>query len=387
MGARHKSLKVLHIVESLDNQATETWLRHAHRYLRESGSGDRWTFFSINGPGAHDDEVRGWGGEVVHSPVRMTQTAAMLASLEQAFVTREFDAIDCHHDIMSALYLWALRRAKVKKRIVHVHNTSLALPTPSRIKKALAREPMRLYCLSAADHIVGVSEPALSAFLNGRRARSGRDHVIHCGIQTERFRPDSAQRALMRAKYGVDERTMVILFAGRMIEYKNPLFVLDVLESVIDGGHRAVALMAGDGPVATQLLQEAEGRGLRGAVHVLGWQDDIAPLMHASDVMLLPSMEDPPEGLGLGVVEAQAAGLPVVMSFSVPPEAVIVPEIAKRMRLGEGAGAWASALNELLSGPLPSRESAASAVAASSFSMSRSMESLISLYEPSRTAP
>ena len=99
-----------------------------------------------------------------------------------------------------------------------------------------------------------------------------------------------------------------------------------------------------------------------------------------SDVLIWPSLEEPKEGLGLGIIEAQAAGLPIVMSLSVPEEAIIVPELIQVLPLAAGADAWASAIHSLDMRVMPTRSECLRWVESSSFGMHEGVTSLMALY-------
>jgi glycosyltransferase involved in cell wall biosynthesis len=114
---------------------------------------------------------------------------------------------------------------------------------------------------------------------------------------------------------------------------------------------------------------------------MLGFRNDVPELMMSSDVLMWPSLESPREGLGLGIVEAQAAGLPILMSRSVPDEAIIVPELVRVLPLAAGAGKWAEGVNELLQRSRLNRHEALARVEASSFSMAAGVSNFMALYQ------
>jgi glycosyltransferase EpsF len=324
--------------------------------------------------------VRDAGGEVIHADVPIREHRHFAASLRRVVQQGEFDVVDSHHDVMSALYFWAIRGAEIPARIVHVHNTALALPTPNRLKKAVAGMLMRQYCLSHATDIVGVSIPALLSLTQGSARNSRRDQVVHCGIDADSFLPDTVQRRILRAQLGVADDVIVVLFCGRMIPYKNPEFVVDVLVELHAMGKRALAVFAGEGPSVETVSNLAARKGLTDNCRLIGWQDNPAGWMHASDALLCPSEESPVEGLGLGAVEAQASGLPVVISLGVPAEAIVVPAIARQIPLSGGPAAWAHAVIELTSQAFD-RATAASVVARSSYALRPSADELVTVYE------
>ena len=125
-----------------------------------------------------------------------------------------------------------------------------------------------------------------------------------------------------------------------MTEYKNPRFVVDVLAELAGEFPDAVAAFAGVGPETDAVRAYAQDTGLGDRIRLLGWRDDLPELMLASDLLLWPGQEIPKEGLGLGIVEAQAAGLPIIMSRSVPEDAVVIDEIVSIVPLSAGASAW-----------------------------------------------
>jgi len=116
--------------------------------------------------------------------------------------------------------------------------------------------------------------------------------------------------------------------------------------------------------------------GLRERIRFLGVRKDIERLMIGSDVLLFPSRG---EGLGMAVVEAQAAGLPVLASDVVPRECVVVPELVRFQKVEAGEAAWADDLLKLAAQRRnitePNRR-----VAASAFSICQSAYALLKLY-------
>jgi len=80
-------------------------------------------------------------------------------------------------------------------------------------------------------------------------------------------------------------------------------------------------------------------------------------------------------------VESQAAGLPILMSRSVPTEAIVIPELVDVLPLGAGAAAWAECVSQILNRPRPSRDEARTRVELSSFSMAAGVKNIMSLYE------
>ncbi len=117
--------------------------------------------------------------------------------------------------------------------------------------------------------------------------------------------------------------------------------------------------------------------GLSDRVRLVGPRQDIPRLMAASHVCLFPSLE---EGLGMVAVEAQAAGMRVLASDTVPREAAAVPGMMTFMSLKDSPALWAAELERMLTLPRPEPDAAAEAVKRTDFSIDRSYGQLHAIY-------
>lgn len=374
--------KVLHIVENFNGQATEQWLYQAMRYMSEFGIEFDWTFYSILGrPGLRDDAVSAIGGKIIYSAVPLQRKVEFVRGLRKSIKNMEYDILHSHHDVLSAIYLLASAGLPLKKRIIHIHNTSLSLPTSNSLKKFLLHEPMRQACLQWADNLVGVSDVALDAFLKGKERIPGRDTVMHCGIDMAPFRLQLPGRLAFLQSFGLPPDSKVLLFVGRMTHYKNPCFVIEVLSHISKVDSTVCAMFAGVGPLEDEVLKLAKQKSLESRVRVLGWHGNVPALMRSCDILIWPGLEEPREGLGLGVVEAQAAGLPVLMSRNVPEDAIVVRELVEVLPLVAGADVWAERTLHILGLGSSNREAALTALECSSFAISQSVANIRALYE------
>ena len=375
-------VKVLHIVESFDGQAIEKWLSLLVSESAKSGRNVDWTFYCVEkNAGRFSEQVTKFGCAVICSPYPISMPVKFMKALRATISTGGYDIIHSHHDIMSAIYFLASVGLPIQKRIMHIHNTSLSLPTQSRIKQFVAGLAFRFACHQMASHIVGVSESALSSFLNGKR-KNEKSSVIHCAVNIDHLCFDINKRHMLRADLGIPASALILLFVGRMCEYKNPAFVVELLEMLRQEGLDVYAVFVGEGVLTEQIVELARKKGMGERTKCVGWRNDVREIMAASDVLIFPSFERPMEGLGLSVVEAQSVGLPVAMSLSVPLEAIIIPELVERLSLNAGTKAWSDKIINLIHkrGPGPHNEYEKT-IRQSSFSPEQSLSTLSTLYQ------
>ena len=375
------ALRVLHIVESLDRGAVETWLIRTLGHARKNQKRLDWTFYcTLERPGVMDDTARSIGASVIHSKAPLGSKRKFVQSLYNELKRGEYDILHCHHDLVSAVYLLAACGIRLRRRIVHVHNADESLPTCSQLKRYLCREPMRQLCLKMADRIVGISNHTLDGFLAGRSRRPEHDSVQYYGVDIEPFQRVVADRARFRRECDLPSGSLILLFAGRIVPEKNPVFVIDVLARLRHIQPNAFAVFVGSGSLSEHVIARAKALGVEDSIRLLGWRSDIAEIMSCSDWFILPHPEYPPEGFGLAVVEAQLAGLRMLLSRGVPDDPLLSTASFRRLSITEGPDRWAKAAVELLQNPAPSRAAASSALGKSPMDMDRALNDLLSLY-------
>ena len=118
--------------------------------------------------------------------------------------------------------------------------------------------------------------------------------------------------------------------------------LVDIAQEIAKREENFALLLIGDGPLRPAIENRVAQAGLTDKVIFLGLRDDVPRLMlGAMDVFLFPSLF---EGLGLVLVEAQAAGVPCFISDVVPEEADVVPQLVYRLSLSLPAFTWAEAV-------------------------------------------
>lgn len=375
-------MKTLHIVENLDHGAVENWLVRMFRHGVNSGCALDWTFYCTQEKeGRLDETVRGHGGRVVHSPVPLSRKVEFARALRKEIEAGGYKVLHCHHDLVSALYLAASLGTPLARRIVHVHNADETIPVGSAWKKALLREPMRQTCLAFADKIVGISNHTLDTFLRGRPRWPGRDEVHYYGIDPEPFLRATVDRARFRRELGLPQDSLILLFAGRLVPEKNPGFVLAVLNELRRLEPRAVGIFVGSGGEEQSLQSRASELGLEGSTRFLGWRTDAPDIMCCCDWFILPRPEKPKEGFGIAVVEAQLAGLRLLLSHGIADDPLLPGSCVRRLSLAEPASIWAQAAYSQLSEFTPGRDQAAKILADSPMDMDRALADLLRLYQ------
>ena len=163
--------------------------------------------------------------------------------------------------------------------------------------------------------------------------------VVRNAIDVDAYAFDANRREHVREAFGIAPSALVVGHVGRFSPVKNHAFVLDVFVETLKLRPDAVLILVGDGELRVETERRAEVLGISSNVHFLGMRSDVADLMQAMDVFFMPSRY---EGLPLVLVEAQASGLPCVISASIPVDCDLRGSSITRLSLDAPVAEWAA---------------------------------------------
>ena len=161
--------------------------------------------------------------------------------------------------------------------------------------------------------------------------------ILYNAINTSVYTYSFEKAVTIREKLHV-EQNLVIGHVGRFDAQKNHTFLLDIFSECVNIVPNARLLLVGDGEGRTQIQEKAKSLGLEEKVIFTGVRNDVADLLQAMDVFVFPSLY---EGVPVTMIEAQASGLPCVISDGVPKDCVITSGLVTSMKLSDRPCDWA----------------------------------------------
>ena len=291
----------------------------------------------------HVDPEQNWGGGEVqvlelsrylHRAGHITHVATpshgvLAQHLHQDGLSVVPLSIRNHLDAMAG---WHLRRLVRKEHydLVHFHTARAHALSPWLHKLEVQRIVTRrmdygikpgwfshfLYG-SQVNMVIAISAGVAKA-LHAAHIPDASIRVIPSGVNTDQFIPTAAQRARIRHKYQLDEITRVILMTGALVTRKAHHTLIEAASHIHHSQRHAEKrrppvhyLICGDGPLRQELEDRVHTLGLSSLFHFTGFCTDLPAHLAAADLFVhVPVWE----GLGVAVIEALAAGLPVVAS-------------------------------------------------------------------------
>ena len=366
--------RVLHVLGSLDPGGVETWLLELARHTEDSG----WAFdFCLLGSekGAYADELERRGSRIWRCPVRRPEL--FLPRLYRLLRRTHYDVVHSHVHAFSGLVLRIARAAGVPIRIAHSHNShdGSSRSWPRSIYRRLMKSLLR----RSANLGLACSTPAAEALFGAGHKENPAVLSAPYGIDLEKFRRLQPDRIKLRKEFGVPAGAPVVGHVGRLEPQKNQDFLLEVAAATAILMPRARFVIVGEGRLRERLEAKAEQLGLLPRIHFAGQHCDVSELMVGLfDAFLLPSLH---EGLPLVALEAQAAGLPLLMSDLITEEAVVLPQIAHRYPLEAGSPHWAAGLKRMLESKRLSPSEACRYLAEEGFGIGTSLDRLTAHYD------
>lgn len=239
------------------------------------------------------------GVEVIERSMRGEIDVVAIAKLARLFRELRPDIVHCHTSHAHALGRLAAR-----------FGGRPALIVSRRVDFSIYRRSfLRLNGLKyrkGVDRIIAVSEA-----VKGVLVRDGLDPariaVVRDAIDVDRIR--KAVPVDVRARVGLGPRARIILAVGALVGHKGHRHLVDAIPSLVAAAPEAHVVIAGEGKLRPELERLAIRLGVAARLLMPGYIDDVAGWFASADVFVMPSVE---EGLGSSVLDAMAAGVPIV---------------------------------------------------------------------------
>jgi len=308
-----KPKKVLHLITWLNRGGIELWLLDMLRAVPRT----EWEMDVCcigKNLGTLAAEARQLGASVLHCP-RWPMILSFARRLQCILREGQYDILHTHVAVNSGPAVKAAQKQGVPV-VATFHNTVFA-PSSRWVRLPLVRGLRALYtdrsvgyAVDHSDVVTGVSQGVLDSVCAKRVPPPESARVLYLGAATPA--PLSLeQKREFRDSLSVCGDDPLILHVGRFHKQKNHLGLLDVFERLLQSVPAAHLVLVGQGGLRVSVEKSVHQRGLASRVHFLGLRDDVSTIMQAADILLMPSLH---EGLPIVVMEAGAAGLPLVAS-------------------------------------------------------------------------
>src|ERR1035437_2296829 len=332
-----ETIRILHIVQGMNRGGIETMLMNLYRNVnRDIVQFD--CMLSCIEKSDYEDEITKLGGQIFRmSPISIFSPNKYLKDVNLFFKEHpNYRIVHAHMSAVSTLPLFIAKKNHVPVRISHSHNNN-AFGFKGFLKKIL-KYPLK----SLANNYFACSDEAAN-FLYGKWFFANPNcFILNNAIEAQLYVYNPSIQSKIRNQYNIGSKTL-IGHVGRFVPVKNHKFILDVFKLVHDRNPETVLMLIGDGELHLQIEEKIMELGLKDSVIMTGVVPNVYDYLQAMDIYFFPSLY---EGLGMSLVEAQAAGLMCFASDSVPAKSSVT-DLVEFISLSEITDFWAEKILDI----------------------------------------
>ena len=282
-------------------------------------------------------EIEAHGGKVFYWPAPSLNYREYVTKLDKLMKREKYHAVHSHTMFNSGINLAVAKKNRVPVRIAHSHTTKTEGDVSAAQK--IYEYFMQKSIYANATHFFACGEAA-GEWLFGKNYFKEKGKVIHNGIDTEKYRFSSECRNKMRMQLNLSDE-FVIGHSGTLIPLKNQEFLVRMMPEICRRIPNAMLLLlgAGEKEQIEHLKNVIAECKVAEHVKLCGGVMNVNEYLSVFDVFAFPSLR---EGTPLALLEAQANGLPCIVSDAVPQDA-FVSNLIQAISLDD-SDAWIDAI-------------------------------------------
>ena len=327
-------IRVLHVIGSMNRGGAETMIMNLYRHIDRSKV--QFDFVENSSESAaFDEEILSLGGQIFRCPHYNGKNHFTYVKWWNDFFKahpKKYSIVHGHLGSTAAIYL-SIAKKYGAYAIAHSHNTNA--------EKSLQQWIFNVYSYPtryiADEFFICSKEAGIDRFGKKIIENPNKCIMINNAVNVSNYVYNPETREKTRQRLCLNSM-IVIGHVGRFNPQKNHPFLLEIFAALLQTEPNAVLLLVGGGEDMPKMQARARALGIADHVRFLGVRSDVADLMQAMDVFVFPSLY---EGLPVTMVEAQAAGLPCVISDKVPPECILTEGLVEIEPLSAAPEAWA----------------------------------------------
>jgi len=335
-------VRVLHVLGTLNIGGAEGYIMNIFRNIDRSLLQFDFAVHTSD-VGFYEREIKELGGCIYHGAIRyrIINFCICYHFWKSFFKKHPYSCIHVHTYNMALPILKAAKKMGINYRICHSHSAN-QYGLIRKVHIIISRYFIRKW----SSFRVAISDKA------GRYVFGFNYKVIGNAINTEKFRYNAEKRNEVRRRLNLGNE-LVIGNVGGFRRPKNHSFMLDLFESLLQVLPAAKLVLVGGGGLQQRIKERVSQSGLDDNVIFLGVCDDIPDLLQAFDIFLMPSLF---EGLPTAALEAQAAGLPCLLSDTISVEANVLKPLVKYLPIQRGTTHWADEIIQIAKNLPPRRD-------------------------------
>ncbi len=274
------------------------------------------------------DEVKALGGKIYNFPRFNGKNYLKYRKAWNLFFQehREYKIIHGHQTSTGFIYLDEAKKNKVPIRIAHSRNSN----KDNKLKQYVCKMAKRY-----ATHLFAVSRLAAISEFGKDAVTKGNVEILPNAIDAKKYVYNRVIRDEKRNELGF-KNELVVCHIGRFHPQKNHMFLLEIFKTLNDKYKNTKLVLIGDGSLRKKIENKIKKLEISNSVIMTGIRSDVPQLLQAMDVLIFPSFY---EGLPGVVLEAQAAGLPCIISDTITSE-VKITELVEYVSLAESPDYW-----------------------------------------------
>lgn len=299
-----KARRILHILPALNFcGGIESYVMNYYRHVNKQEL--QFDFIThTNLECSFEQEITAFGGRIYKFPIFSIKNICKIVNLIDKFFLGhkgEYLAIHCHMANAACFYFAIARKHGMTRLILHSHNSA---------SSGLFTHCIRNYFLLKLGNMLATDRLACTSLAGKFLFGSHKYSVIHNAIEIGRFQYNPWVRDELRKQNSWNNK-IIIGHVGRMAPQKNQKFLLEIFKRLKDMNNMYHLVMIGQGEDENAIRDKIHKLELENSVSILPPVNDVWRYYQAFDGFVFPSFY---EGLGIVLVEAQCAGLPVFAS-------------------------------------------------------------------------
>ncbi len=324
--------RILCIISSMNAGGAETFLMKIYRKL------DRTQYqidFCINVPEKcyYEEEINELGGKIFRIPSKSENPKEFKKQLTNIVKSKEYKSVI--RITSNAMGFWDLKIAKKAGAEVCCARSSNSSDGNSK-KALLAHTLGRIFYSKYVDVALAPSDLAAIYTFGKKAYLTNKVTILNNAVDMDIYAYNDEIRNNIRKKYNIEKNTLLIGHIGRFTEQKNHRFLIEVFSRVKKNNENTKLLLVGKGPLEEEIKTLIRDSGFEQDVIFTGIRSDISDLLSAMDVFVFPSLY---EGMPNAVIEAQASGLPCVVSDKIT-KSVDITGLVEFVSLSDSVEIW-----------------------------------------------